>query len=251
MTQTSNRTRLSQARKWQQQAAQWPCYLTRAAPCPYRPQKWERKLVVPLLPQDAAGQYHYLREHGFRRSQMAAWVPACEDCSACQSLRILAQAFRMKPHWRRVWARNKHLRCCERDCARSEEHFALFQKYLRARHQTSQMAQLTQRDYAAMLAPSCIPTDVLEYRAAARLVGVMLRDRLQDGVSLVYGFFDPDMDAHSLGSYMILHSVLAMQAAKQPYVYLGYWIAECKSMAYKTRWTPYEVLGRGGWQRHD
>ena len=231
----------------------WPhasSYLTRSAPCPYLPHRQERKLVVPLAAQDAARQYQNLSAQGFRRSQTLAWIPACEHCSACRALRIVASEFRLKAHWRRLHARNQQLRC-QRAAGSTQEQFDLLHLYLGARHAASQMTQLARRDYDAMTAPTSLQTDILEYRQAGRLVGVMLRDRLAHGASLVYSFFDPAMAAHSLGSWMILHNVLAMQAEQRAYVYLGHWIEGCKSMAYKTRWTPYEILTQDGWQRHD
>ena len=98
---------------------------------------------------------------------------------------------------------------------------------------------------------------VLEYRAPGasadqeRLIGAALTDRLTDGLSMVYSFFDPDEDARSLGRYMILDHVSLARDLGLPYVYLGYWVDGSPKMGYKTDFQPLEKLTASGWVRMD
>jgi arginine-tRNA-protein transferase len=96
---------------------------------------------------------------------------------------------------------------------------------------------------------------LVEYRlrapegGAGRLVACALSDVLQDGLSMVYSFFDPELSFRSLGTYMILDHVRAARARRLPYVYLGYWVRGSRKMDYKSRFQPLEALGSSGWKR--
>ena len=106
-----------------------------------------------------------------------------------------------------------------------------------------------------MVEDSVVETCVTEYRlkpnedGESPLMAVSLSDRLSDGISLVYSFYDPDVPARSLGTYMILEQVEYARKHGIPYVYLGYWIEGSRKMRYKNRFQPQEQLTSKGWVR--
>ena len=55
------------------------------------------------------------------------------------------------------------------------------------------------------------------------------------------------MPQRSLGSYIILWHIERARELGLPFVYLGYWIAESRKMAYKSRFAPMERLDGAFW----
>ena len=128
------------------------------------------------------------------------------------------------------------------------EQYALFARYLSARHADGEMAGMTYADYVAMVEDSPLNTLIAEYRdRAGKLIGACLVDRLHDGLSAVYSFFEPSQSERSLGTYMIQRLIERTRAAGLPYLYLGYWISGSRKMAYKANFRPLEGLTSRGW----
>ena len=227
-------------------------YLTAPSPCPYLPGMQERKVFTHLVGRRAVGLNDALTQTGFRRSQTIAYRPACENCRACVSVRVLADDFRPSASQQRVLRANADL---VRDAAPNKpsgEQYALFRRYLDARHPDGGMADMSMLDYSMMIEDSHIDTSLTEYRvggAAGRLVAACLTDTLADGLSLVYSFYAPSESKRSLGAFMILDSIARARALRLPHVYLGYWVEGSRKMAYKAAYLPQERLGLSGWVR--
>jgi arginine-tRNA-protein transferase len=129
------------------------------------------------------------------------------------------------------------------------EQFQLFQRYQRARHGDGDMATMSFYDYRAMIEDTPIDSFIVEFRDPDdRLVGACLTDRLGDGLSAVYSYFGPGMERRSIGTFTILWLIERARAQGLPYVYLGYWVAESRKMAYKARFRPSEILSGGVWR---
>lgn len=232
--------------------AQLRFFLTSPTPCAYLPGRSERKVFTALEGADAAAIGDTLAQFGFRRSQTIAYRPACEGCDACVSVRIPAQAFVFSRRWRKVLARNADLVAQAAAPIATHEQFALFDRYLRARHEGGGMAGMRAIDYASMVEDSAARTRLVEYRTAAGvLIAAALVDVLSDGVSLVYSFYDPGLGDRSLGSFVVLDHVRRVREAGLGYVYLGYWVRGSEKMEYKAGFRPLEVLRRGGWRAFD
>lgn len=229
-------------------------FLTGPRPCPYLPGRRERKLFTNLSGSNAAALHDELAEHGFRRSQNIAYRPACAGCNACVSTRVLAKKFRPGRTHRRILKRNEDLVRTACDAWATEEQYALFSRYLAARHADGGMTDMDMFDYAAMIEDTPVRTRIVEYRApeadnpAGRLVAVCVTDLLIDGLSLVYSFFDPDEDRRSLGQYIILDHIRIAEETDAPFVYLGYWVEGSQKMDYKIRFRPIEALTDRGWR---
>lgn len=217
-------------------------------PCPYLPGRVERKLFTRLSGPFAAEVNSTLSRAGFRRSHDIVYRPVCPSCSACVPVRIPIADFRMTRSLRRVLRANEDLGLTDVPAAATGEQYRLFASYQASRHGDSDMARMAMADFAAMVDEGRADTSLLEARdGALRLIGCMLTDRLADGYSAVYSFYDAAAEARSLGTFLILALIERARSEGLPYVYLGYWIAQSRKMAYKARFHPLEALGPDGW----
>ncbi len=235
-------------------------YLTAPAPCPYLPDRLERKVFTYLIGDQATPLNDALTQGGFRRSQHIAYRPACEHCKKCVSVRVCVHEMRQTKAFTRVWRKNSDLVGAPQPNKASAEQYSLFRDYLRARHRAGGMTQMSLFDYTRMIEDTHVQTQLIEYRrrgpdtavsgqGEGALAGVSLTDTLGDGLSLVYSFFDPQLTQRSLGTFIILDHIRRARHAGLPYVYLGYWIEGARKMQYKARFRPQEHLGAAGWQR--
>ncbi len=235
-------------------------YLTAPTPCPYLPEREERKVFTHLVGERAGVLNDILTQGGFRRSQNIAYRPACENCNACVSVRVLTDEFRMSRNLTRVANRNADIRGSDNCASPTTDQYGLFRDYLDARHADGGMADMSVLDYAMMVGESHVDTMIVEYRRRGPdsgvtgkgdgpLVAAALTDILSDGLSMVYSFFDPDLGDRSLGSFMILDHIKRARRMGLPYVYLGYWVEGSPKMDYKRRFLPQERLGSRGWVR--
>jgi arginyl-tRNA--protein-N-Asp/Glu arginylyltransferase len=230
-------------------------FLTPGGPCPYLPGRTERKVFARLSGTLAQPLNEALTHSGFRRSQSIAYRPACEGCSACVSVRIVAGEMASSRSQKRILRRNDDLVRSEVAAEATREQFALLRTYLDSRHAGGGMSDMGLFDYVAMVEETPVSTHIVEYRRRGEdgepgaLVACALSDVLRDGLSMVYSFFHPGEDARSLGTYMILDHVRTARMRGFQHVYLGYWVQGSEKMDYKARFRPMEALGREGWER--
>jgi arginine-tRNA-protein transferase len=227
-------------------------FITAPAPCPYLAGMFERKVFTHLIGQDARPLNDTLSQGGFRRSQNIAYRPACDGCGACVSVRVPSDQFIWSKSFRRNWATNADLDSTVVPAKATSEQYSLFRGYIDARHSTGGMADMTVLDFAAMVDESFVDTRITEYRVSGgSLAAAVLFDVLDDGLSLIYSFFDPELSSRGLGTYVILDSIRSAQRMGLSYVYLGYWVKGSGKMAYKGRFLPQERLMRDGWVRFE
>ncbi|HUB95234.1 MAG TPA: arginyltransferase [Stellaceae bacterium] len=225
-------------------------YRTAALPCPYLRGRVERKLVTELVGRNAATFYNALSRAGFRRSHNLAYRPACSGCQACLPVRIPVAEFVLSRSLRRIRNLNRDLTARLAPPVVTVEQFRLFLRYQRLRHADSDMAAMTYGDYRAMVEDSPVTTRLVElYDANQTLRGACLVDLLDDGVSAVYSFYDPEDGNRSLGNMLVLALVDEALRRHLPYVYLGYLVEDSSKMAYKARFRPLEGLAPEGWRR--
>lgn len=223
-------------------------FATASVPCPYVPGRAERKLVVELTGRDAVRSYDELSRAGFRRSHRFAYRPACRACAACVPVRIAVERFVHSRSTRRVRNANADLRIALAPPRASLEQFRLFMVYQHSRHRDSDMATMRYGEYRNMVEDTAVRSAIAEFRdSGGALVAASLIDRLDDGISAVYTFFDPAQRRRSLGTWCILWLVEECRRRSLPFVYLGYWIAESPKMAYKARFPALERLDGDVW----
>lgn len=224
-------------------------YRTGPMPCPYLGGKVERNLFTELSGAQAGELHDQLAQAGFRRSHHIVYRPACPGCNGCVPVRIPVARFQMSRSQRRVWNRNSDLSVSLSGPRATDEHYALFSRYQNARHSGGEMATMSFSDFRAMVEDSVVDTRLMSIRGpSGQLIGACLTDRLSNGYSAVYSYFDPDEDSRSLGTYCVLWLLDHAQKADFDHVYLGYWIDACAKMTYKSRFQPIEHLGAQGWQ---
>lgn len=231
-------------------------YVTAPQPCPYLEGRMERKLFTALQGEGAERLNDALSKQGFRRSQNVLYRPSCADCAACMSARIRVADFAPTRSQARAGRRNAHLIRRATSPWATEEQFTLFRTYLDSRHATGGMADMDLFEFAAMVEETPVRTRLIEYHdprmdapdTDAGLRAVCLTDMLDDGLSMVYSFFDPARDKDSLGTHVILDHIAIAREMGLPYVYLGYWVPGSPKMGYKAKFGALEVFSDGAWQ---
>lgn len=213
----------------------------------------ERKLFTSLQGENANQLNDSLSKQGFRRSQNVLYRPTCADCSACLSARIRVADFKPSKSQRRTINKNKYLKRGATSPWATEAQYELFREYLETRHADGGMADMDVFEFAAMIEETPIRTRVIEYYIPSEsgrpreLAATCLTDLLDDGLSMVYSFYKPDLIKDSLGTYVILDHIEIAREAGLPYVYLGYWVPGSPKMGYKARFSALEVYQGGQW----
>jgi arginine-tRNA-protein transferase len=229
-------------------------YVTAPQPCPYLDGRSERKLFTALQGDNAERLNDALSKQGFRRSQNVLYRPSCAECTACFSARIRVADFEPSRSQRRTLRRNGDLKRVATSPWATEEQYDLFRRYLDSRHSDGGMADMDIFEFAAMIEETPVKTRVVEYTAPPaadggkrRLTAVCLTDVLDDGLSMVYSFYDPERAGDSLGTYIILDHVAIARRSGLPYVYLGYWVPGSRKMGYKAKFNALEIYKGGRW----
>lgn len=216
--------------------------------CSYLPGRLARSAYAdPSLPM-SMGLYSALAEQGFRRSGNWVYRPCCSACSACTPTRLPVARFSPDRSQARSLRRNADLTCRQRPAEFVEEHFQLFQRYQRARHADGGMADAGRKAFMDFLGCAWSDTRFIEFRLGDDLLAVAVVDRLLGGLSAVYTFFDPGQSARGLGVFAVLWQVEEARRLGLDWLYLGYWIRDCRKMAYKSRYRPLEAWVDGVWR---
>lgn len=232
-------------------------YVTAPQPCPYLDGRMERKLFTALQGDVAETLNDTLSKQGFRRSQNVLYRPSCAECTACLSARIRVADFTPSRSQRRTLKRNAAVARNATAPWATEDQYALFRRYLDSRHADGGMADMDIFEFAAMIEETPVRSRVVEYSKAglgattgeaSDLAAVCLTDVLDDGLSMVYSFYEPSLARASLGTYIILDHVEIARAARLPYVYLGYWVPGSPKMGYKAGFNALEIYKAGRWQ---
>lgn len=227
-------------------------FSTAPLPCPYIEGRVERRVVTELVGRDANALHDQLSMAGFRRSHGICYVPACPSCNACVAVRVVVDEFKPGKSFKRILKRNSDLTAEIVEPIATHEQYALFSDYQRSRHNGGDMSKMDFLDYQALIEDTPVNTFVVEFRRpSGTLAGACLVDRLSDGLSAVYSFFDDNDQDRSLGTYMILWLIGEAYGQELPYMYLGFWIDGCSNMVYKSRFKPLEHITPDGWKRMD
>jgi arginine-tRNA-protein transferase len=191
--------------------------------------------------------YSQLADVGFRRSGAHIYRPHCDNCNACISVRVPVTDFKPNRNQRKVINRNSDLKTIEIDNIHSDECYQLYHRYISVRHQDGDMYPPTPEQYESFLNDELGNTRYFGLYKDETLVAVAVTDILENGLSAIYTFFDPDCSKRSLGSYAILWQIKKCLELELPYLYLGYWIKQCQKMSYKSDYRPLQLLVNNRW----
>ena len=221
--------------------------VTRAHSCTYLSNRVERRLAANI--SSRPDLHDTLAQAGFRRVENWVYKPACQNCQACQPIRVVCSEFSQSRNMKRLAAKHADLTAAVLDGPLTDEHYDLFQRYLTSRHEDGQMGSMTIDEFSSMVENSPISTFLIDYRDTDNaLLASVLVDLQSDGLSAVYSFFEPECPDRSFGSFIILDLIERVQQSEASYLYLGYYIAESRKMSYKARYTPFEIFHAGRWQ---
>lgn len=223
-------------------------YKTDEHPCSYLPEQQARTAFIDpkaILDQQL---YSQLCDFGYRRSGQFVYRPSCLNCNACQSLRVNVSDYRFNRRERRILNKNKDLDVV---CKKDIDHdifYDLYQRYIITRHSDGDMFPPDRDQYQQFLSSFLDNTLYYCFYQGPKLKAIAVTDALVQGLSAVYTFFDPHDDKRSLGHFAILWQIQQAQARNLDYLYLGYWVKDCKKMSYKTQFQNIEIYRDKKWQ---
>ncbi len=226
-------------------------YATHEHECSYLSQRKSITLFADPTASMTNGIYSSLADLGFRRSGAHVYRPACSLCRDCVPIRIPVNLFTSRRNQRRVLKRNQDLSVSISLPDRDQEHFDLYLKYQRTRHTGGGMDNDDQDHYLSFLNSEWSDTRLVDFRLDGKLISVAVVDFMDDGLSAVYTYFDPDYANRSLGTLAVLWEIQWAAIMNMEWLYLGYWIQDSEKMNYKTTYLPFDLFLDGEWQRFE
>lgn len=222
-------------------------YATQAHPCSYL--EHEQASTIFIDPEAELNRHSYSRlaELGFRRSGPHVYKPNCSECQACIPVRIPVEGFILSRRQRRIWSKNQDLSVDVVNDINEDKFYDLYERYISQRHADGDMYPPDREQFTSFLTSEWNITQYCCLYRQDKLIAVAVSDIMDNGFSAIYTFFDPDMDKRSLGVFTVLWQIEQAKQLGLPYVYLGYWIQECRKMNYKADYRPLEMYIKHDW----
>lgn len=224
-------------------------YQTLPHACSYLDEQEATTLFLDPQQTITAEVYDTLTQLGFRRSGQHLYRPHCDTCNACKSVRVRVAEFKPSRQQRRTLKNNQDLSWKFLPTHFTAEHYQLYEKYINNRHADGDMYPASEEQFRSFLLVDKDWGNLVEFRdPSGKLLAVAAVDKLNDGLSAIYTFFDPEEKHRSLGVFAVLWQLQQAALMQLPYVYLGYWIRDCRKMNYKQAYQPLEIFEQQQWQ---
>ncbi len=225
-----------------------PLFLTEQSPCSYLDKKNAQSAFVhPSLTLNTA-LYSQLIEQGFRRSGNEVYTPHCPSCSACVPTRIAVDQFIATKNQRRCIKKNNNTSVVIKPAIFEQAHYDMYMRYQKYKHSNGSMANSNEEDYINFLASNWCNTLFVEFSIENQLAAVAIVDLLDNALSAVYTFFEPDFSRYGLGNYAVLWQIQHALKMHLEFVYMGFWIEDCRKMSYKTQYQPIQGFIEQQWR---
>lgn len=225
-------------------------YATPPHDCSYLPGHKAKTLFVDPQAEVTGTLYSQLSDLGFRRSGSHIYRPHCDSCNACVSVRVPVHEFKPSKTQRRIWRRNTDLSVKKVTPQLTIEYYRLYDRYITQRHADGDMYPPSPSQFMSFLVEGRQPSCFYEFRdRQGELIAIAVTDQLDQGISALYTFYAPEEESRSLGTYAILWQIESARQAGLDYLYLGYWVRDCRKMSYKTAYRPLDMLIADQWIR--
>lgn len=217
-------------------------------PCPYLPgrlAKNETRLVLRLSP----GEYERELQRGWRLFGPMLFRPICDGCRECVSLRVPVETFKPSKTQRRILNRNRDIALEVGEPRLDDERYALFLRFHEERSESRGWppTEMERGDYESAFVMNSADTLEFRYRLEGRLVAIAYVGRTHHSLNSIYAYYDPSLGARSLGTYDVLREIDYARTEELSYLYLGFRIEDCPSMAYKAKFRPHELFDGKAW----
>ncbi len=222
-------------------------FTTQPHPCSYLDDREAVTLFIDPHAKVDVALYSRLSEYGFRRSGEHIYRPRCGHCQACIPMRVPVGLFRFNRKQKRCWRRNEDLEVQVLTSIDTDEHYQLYDHYIRQRHSDGDMFPPSRQQYRDFLSAQWGATEYIEFRRESRLIAVAVSDRLDHGLSAIYTFYSPEEGTRSLGTYAVLYQIERAKTLGLSHLYLGYWIKQCQKMRYKSDYRPFQLFINSTW----
>jgi len=219
-----------------------PLVLSQEHPCGYLETKIAQSLFVHPSYSITTSTYAHLLEQGFRRSGEEVYAPHCSHCSACIPARLPLKKFKPSKSQRRCMRKNIETRVNIKPAIFEQAHYDMYLRYQAIRHPEGSMINTSPENYFSFLSSSWCNTQFVEFSIHNELAGIAIIDQFDEAWSAVYTFFEPKFSDYSLGVYAILWQIQQANLQQKEYLYLGFWLKDCKKMSYKTCYQPIQLL---------
>ncbi|MCA8963027.1 MAG: arginyltransferase [Planctomycetes bacterium] len=220
--------------------------------CPYLPDR-DATMTYRVVDELHPDEYDRLLESGWRRFGSTLMAPVCEGCRECVPIRLRLADFRPTRQQRRTLRANTDIEIRVEEPTLDPEHVRLYLHYHeeRSRSRGWPAPSFDAMDYVQSFLANATRTLELQFRLQARLVGVAYVGESARALNAIYAYFDPGLSRRSLGTLNVLRQIEIGTERSKTFVYLGYWVRECRSMTYKARFRPHELFDGRAWRRSD
>lgn len=222
-------------------------FATHPHPCSYLQKELATTLFIDPETVIDDSTYSQLAEAGFRRSGPHIYRPHCKACNACISVRVCVNDFKPNRSQRRIMQRNQDLQVIQLDDIHDDRFYSLYERYICGRHADGDMYPPSREQFDSFLGKEMNLTRYYAFWDNDQLVAVAVTDVMDNGLSAMYTFFDPDQQKRSLGRYAIIWQIEETRRLQLEHLYLGYWVKDCRKMNYKIDYRPLQLYIKNQW----